>query len=82
MKKCTVFLIIPEDNRKQIIGSILDTAIVSNTPDDYMQNQLHTLRTNKRYVRMINDLSSVYGPYKGVIKELLISKLDRRFVVD
>jgi hypothetical protein len=67
---------IPEDNRKQIIGSILDTAIVSNNPYDYMQDILHTLRKNKRYAAMLNDLSSVYGPYKGVIKNLLISKLD------
>ncbi len=67
---------IPEDNRKQIIGSILNTAIGSNNPYDYMQDMLHTLRKNKRYVAMLNDLSSVYGPYKGVIKNLLISILD------
>jgi hypothetical protein len=41
-----------------------------------MQDILHTLRKNKRYVAMLNDLSSVYGPYKGVINNLLISKLD------
>jgi hypothetical protein len=65
-----------EDNRKQVVGSILHSAMESNNPDDYMQKQLHTLRKNKRYVTMLNDISSVYGPYKGIIKEFLISKFD------
>jgi hypothetical protein len=73
---------LPEQNKKQILGYALSTAIFSKNPLKYFNNQLQNLHKNKIREIMLDDLSSIYGSNKEYMKEFLKSILEARYLSD
>jgi hypothetical protein len=60
-----------EPDRKSMRRSVLATAILSNNPLEYIENQLIDFRKSKTRFMMFKDLTAFYGNDEAYTKELL-----------
>jgi len=62
---------LPHPNRTSLVGSILNTALNSENPSSFINNQVEEFRRAKIRNRMLDDISSSLGFNKNITKEFL-----------
>ena len=62
---------LPHPNRTSLVGSILNSALNSENPSSFINNQVEEFRRAKIRNRMLDDISASFGFNKNITKEFL-----------